>query len=420
MKINPTSLLLLIIVYATTFACSERNNQITKLTIKNKVDHISSLAREPMIVEHASGDLFLTGYKNEGDIPQLWKSTDRGMTWESVNVGNYEDGAQGNSDVDLFIDDDGNIYLLGMTFTKFPENEEDLASTVMKGEQITIGVSRDVGKTWEWQKISEGDYDDRPWIRSTANGNLHIIWNDGNGVHHSMSNDKGKSWVRQDDIYPKGGSSFLASGYDGQLAARIAPLSASGNKMDEGIDLLRLSTDNGSSWIDVNLPGERIWNQDFSGVPRWVEPIAFDEKGKLYSLWSEGNELKLGIAEDQGRGGNWKEYLIEQNEDTIYYPYMVLSGTQILCTWVSGFGENIRHHAAVVDLEEDNLEIYKLDEMELNIWSRFAFEKPSLSTGGEYFPIIPLSNGNFGMATTIQNHQENQFGFTWWELSFDQ
>jgi len=388
-----------------------------ELKIENRVNVLTSLAREPMIVEHPYGALFLAGYKNATDIPQLWKSNDFGETWETVDVGTYEEGAQGNSDVDLFIDGEGNIFFLSMTFTKVPEEDmENFDFSIMQGKQITIGVSRDIGQTWEWQNISKDDYDDRPWIRATTDGNLHIIWNNKKGLHHSISKDKGETWQRQEDIHPKGGSSFMASGPNGQLAVRVAPLSASAFKFDEGIDLIRLSLDNGQSWQDIIPPGKRNWSQNLSnGIPRWVEPIAWDSQNQLYTLWSEGKVLKLGVSANNGE--NWQEFIVEENLDTLYFPYMTTHKDKILCTWVSGFEENTRHNAAVIQLDGDNLEVMKLSPQKLDIWTRFDIGENELSTGGEYFPIIPLSNGNFGMATTIQNRKDERFGFTWWELS---
>lgn len=404
-------LLLILISFYSLLAASQTRRE---LIVKNKIDHLSALAREPMIAEHPNGTLFLSGYRNDSDSPQLWESKDQGKNWKEVKVGSAADGAQGNSDVDLFIDKDGNIYLLSMTYTSIPTDLTGFDFSSMKGEQITLGISRDEGKTWKWQNISSGDYDDRPWIRETTNGDLHIIWNDGQGIHHSTSIDRGETWTRQAKVYPKGGSSFLASGKHGQLAVRVAPLSASGIKMDAGVDLLRLSLDNGKSWQDVNLPGDRSWSQDFTGIPRWVEPLAFDQADRLYSLWSEGHQLKLGISTDHG--ANWKTHTIVQSQDTLYYPYLESNDNYILCTWVSGFNEKIRHHAAVIQLENDNLEVYPMEAQKLDIRSRFQIGTNQLSTGGEYFPIISLSNGNFGMATTIQNKTANRLGFTWWEL----
>ena len=404
----------ILLVFLFCFAFTAKGQDNLELIVKNKIDHLSELAREPMIAEHPSGTLFLTGYRNASDVPQLWKSSDQGKNWEKVNVGTREAGARGNSDVDLLIDKEGNIFLLSMTFTKLPDDLQSFDFSTLKGEQITLGISRDLGKTWKWQTISQNDNDDRPWIATTTNGDLHIIWNDGHGVHHSISRDKGYNWTRQAQIHPQGGSSFIASGHTGQLAVRVTPLSASGNKIDPGVDLVRLSLDNGKTWKKVNLPGKRSWALGFGGIPRWVEPLAFDQEDRLYTMWSEGKILKMGISIDNGE--NWEEHIVEQSKDTIYYPYLKPAGNSLLCSWISGFNANIRHCAAILKVENSELTVYKMDAQKLDIRSRFGIGENQLSTGGEYFPIIPLSNGNYGMATTIQNSKSNRLGFTWWEL----
>ncbi len=406
----------LVVILLFTFCLTAMAQSNTELIVKNKIDHITSLAREPMVCEHPNGTLFVSGYRNGSGSPQLWKSNSAGKTWQKVEVGTTDQGAIGNSDVDLFIDVKGNIYLLSMTFSKLPENLENFDYSSMKGERIAVGVSKDEGQSWHWKTISENDYDDRPWITATTDGTLHIIWNDGKGVHHVVSSNEGETWQNRPDISTKGGSSFLASGYHGQLAARVTPLSASGQKMDEGIDLIRLSVDHGKTWKDVAIPGNRTWTKDFSGVPRWVEPLVLDEKDRMYLLWSEGETLKLGISKDYGT--SWEEHNIAQSRDTLYFPYMEMSEQGILCTWVSGFNENIRHHAAILNIEEGNIQINTLEPQKLDIWSRIPIGDYQRSTGGEYFPVIPLKNGNFGMVTTIQNSKANREGFTWWELVF--
>ena len=396
-------------------ACSNQTNM--KLVIKTQVDHVSSLAREPMVCEHPTGTLFVTGYKNDSGSPQLWKSMDGGSSWETVNVGTEKEGAIGNSDADLFIDTKGNIYLLSMTYTIIPEDTENFDFTTTKGERVVVGVSKDLGESWSWQTISENEYDDRPWITATTDGTLHIIWNDGKGVHHSISKDEGATWKQTADISSVGGSSFLANGYNGQLAVRVSPASASGFQMDQGVDLIKLSLDNGESWSDVNIPGNLIWSEDFSGVPRWVEPIAWDKENRFFALWSEGQQLKLGISKDNG--DSWQEFEVAQNADTLYFPYLETSDQGLLCTWMSGFTKDVKHNAAFIEVGESRIKTYPLEPQTLDVWSRFTSEGYSRSTGGEYFPIIPLSNGNFGMVTSIQNSKASRDGFTWWELELN-
>lgn len=403
--------LLLIISFFTSTLFAQTH---TELIVKNRIDHLTTLAREPMVCEHPSGTLFVTGYRNASHSPQLWKSSDAGKTWRSVNVGTPAEGAIGNSDADLFIDAEGNLYLLSMSYTKLPEELEGFDFSSMKGERITVGVSKDEGKSWQWHTLSENEYDDRPWISASTDGTLHVIWNDGKGVHHTLSKDQGATWQKQALISEKGGSSFLAHGDHGQLAVRVSPVSASGFQMDAGVDLIRLSLDNGATWQDISIPGDRDWEQSFGTDPRWVEPLVWDKEDKLYALWCEGSKLKLAITPDNGT--TWQEHLLLQATDTLYFPYLELSEKGLLCTWISGFGAEIRHHAALISLEADSLQMYALEPLKLDLWSRFSNEGYQRATGGEYYPIIPLANGNFGMVTTIQNSKAGREGFTWWEL----
>ena len=64
------------------------------LTLAAPIDHLDAPAREPMIVEHPDGTLFVSGYGS--GAPVLWKSGDSGATWSRVKVGTNADGAAGN------------------------------------------------------------------------------------------------------------------------------------------------------------------------------------------------------------------------------------------------------------------------------------------------------------------------------------
>ena len=73
------------------------------------------IAREPMLVEHPGGVLFVAGYgmaarPTNVETPNLWKSTDGGKAWTRVDVGTAVQGALGNSDVDLAVAGDGTLY----------------------------------------------------------------------------------------------------------------------------------------------------------------------------------------------------------------------------------------------------------------------------------------------------------------------
>ena len=405
----------LIFLLAIGIGCTPQQALEGKLVVEEKVDHLGSLAREPMLAEHPNGDLYVTGYMNATESPQLWKSTDSGKTWTSVDVGTKDQGADGNSDVDLVIDEEGNIYFLTMRYTTFPEDTTGFDWSSIKGEHIAVGISRDEGSNWEWTYLSQNDYDDRTWIEIASDGSAHVIWNDGKGVHYASSNDRGKSWSERRTIYPKGGSSHIAAGPNGKLAVRVGPLSASGFVFYEGLDLILLSMDYGATWNEVQLPGERVWSSEFGqGTPRWVEPISWDEKGSLHYLWSEGRQLNLSVSDNNGK--DWKTFPVTSSEKLIYCPYLTVANDKISCTWLSGKGNEITHHAGIIIIQGEQVYLSELEPQTLtDIKLRRGGE--DLGHGGEYFPIKSLSSGGYGMVTSIQNEYDDRFGFTWWKLA---
>src|SRR5207247_1419266 len=117
----------------------------------------------------------------------------------------------------------------------------------------------DVGATWAWKMLSKNRYDDRPWIAVAPDGAAHAIWNDGNGARYAASHDRGASWTASSQLHERGGSSHLAAGPGGEIAVRITPLSASGNRSDTGVDLIAVSIDGGKTWNKHAAPGEREW-----------------------------------------------------------------------------------------------------------------------------------------------------------------
>lgn len=70
-----------------------------------------------MVIELSDGTLFVSGYDANREMnPNLWRSRDQGSSWELVNVGKKEDGAIGNSDVDLARGTDDTLYFVTMGF----------------------------------------------------------------------------------------------------------------------------------------------------------------------------------------------------------------------------------------------------------------------------------------------------------------
>jgi hypothetical protein len=302
------------------------------LTLAAPINHYDVVAREPMIVEYPDRTLFVSGYGaafmsgKKTDEATLWKSRDGGTTWTRVNVGPPAQGAAGNSDVDLAVAPDGTLYFATLVFDE----------KLMEGKQISMGVSKDAGATWKWTVISKTRFDDRPWVKVTPDGTAHVIWNDGRGVCHAVSQDGGLTWTEREKINPKGGSSHLAVGPNGEIAARVVPLSAAGSKYDEGVDLVAVSTDGGATWRNTAAPGYREWSPGgYFPVPRWVEPLAWDGRGALYSFWTNFKGIWLARSTDQG--ATWTTWRLRESPEVEYFPYLVARGRgELAATWFSG------------------------------------------------------------------------------------
>ncbi|HUR82026.1 MAG TPA: sialidase family protein [Thermoanaerobaculia bacterium] len=379
--------------------------RVTELVRVQRVEHIDLVAREPMLVEHPDGTLFVAGYGTPH--PTLWKSGDHGATWSRVDVG---PDAAGNSDVDLAVAPDGTLYFVSMLY----DREKD------EGVQIAVGASRDAGASWQWTTVSKTRFDDRPWIEVAPDGTAHLIWNDGSGVSHVTSRDRGATWSARTRIDDHGGSSHLAIGPKGELAARITPLSASGNKYDEGLDLIAISTDGGATWSKHAAPGERDWNPDFESdaTPRWVEPLAWDARGNLYSFWADKRGVSLARSSD--RGQTWTTWRVLDMPQMSFFPYLVARGEgDLAATWFtasSETGPDLQWHLARIDASgeaqpritvaepqpADSKRVDKKDNSEHN------------DPAGEYLPVAFLRDGTLAVVSPIQHSSANRMGFTYW------
>jgi len=371
---------------------------------------------EPMIVEHPDGSLFVSGFKKPSengqteDEPALIKSRDGGNTWIPVNVGTKSDGAVGSSDTDLAVSRDGTLYYVTMIYD---EKEGE-------GKQISIAVSKDAGATWKWTLLSKARFSDRPWVEVAPDGTAHVIWNDGSGVCHAVSKDGGITWKELERIHSKGGSSHLAIGPNGEVAVRVTPLSASGFKYDAGIDLVAVSTDGGKTWQKHTAPGTREWNLEGYPIWRWVEPLAWDTKGALYSFWT--NLKGLWLARSIDRGATWTTWHLRESPELEYFPYLVAQGSgQLAVTWFSGWAETLHAHVARIDIGEDDTHPRMAES---SPFSPDSWRKPKAwpdnpgirITAGEYLAVSFLRKGSLVVVSTIMNKREKRFGFTLWKV----
>jgi hypothetical protein len=342
-------------------------------------------------------------------VPTLWKSRDNGKTWMRVNVGNEASGAIGNSDVDLAIARDGTLYFVTMVFDP----------KVMEGKQISIGVSSDGGGTWHWTLLSKNRFDDRPWVAVGADGTAHVIWNDGSGVCYAVSHDRGVTWVHQPRIHGEGGSSHLAVGPNREVAVRVTPLSASGNKFNAGVDLIAVSSDGGATWQKFPAPGQRQWSASFGDTKakRWVEPVAWDARGALYSFWTEGKTLWLARSADRGK--TWTSWRVAHSDAISYYPYLIgRARGQLVATWFSGQGDTLQAHVAAFDIGEGDAPPHMIESAPFvpDSWDGWNEKPTTRDTAGEYLALTFLRSGDLAVVTPIQNLRTHRFGFSWWRF----
>lgn len=380
-----------------------------KLLLTRQVEHLDAPAREPMIVEHPSGALFVAGYR--ASRPTLWKSLNRGARWTRVNVGPEAQGAIGNSDVDLAVARDGTIYFVTMGFNR----------RISEGTSIAVGVSRDLGATWSWTMISKSRFDDRPWIEVAPDGTAHLIWNDGSGVNHAVSRDRGVSWPRSARIHNQGCSSHLATGPNGEVAVRITPLSASANKYDEGVDLIAVSSDGGATWQKHPAPGAREWtsmaNFEPGMISRWVEPLAWDVQGYLYSLWTDHTGVWLARSTD--RAATWEQWRLAETTDLAHYPYLIARGRgELAATWFTGAAETLHWRVVQIDIRDGRPRIRESLPLRSDSWEPpdRPGDPPIRDTAGEYLGLTFLRDGGLAVVSPIQDPMKWRFGFSWWRF----
>lgn len=391
---------------ATAAACASARggSATTPLVPLEQVTTVGTRTREPMLVQHPNGALFVAGYAvaSQG----VWTSTDLGKRWTPIRFDGNAAGLIGNSDTDLAVAPDGTLYFASMTYDR----------RVFEGTQIAIAVSHDAGISWSWSLLSRNRFDDRPWMKIAPDGTAHVIWNDGSGVHHRVSRDRGATWITMPRISERGGSSHLAIGAGGQIAVRVAPISASGNRNDPGVDSIKVSTDGGATWQSYAAPGRPIWSA--TSLDRWVEPLVWTTNGHLFAAWTEGTDSWLGRSTD--RGATWVSWTLSRGTSKAFYPYLAVSATNTLAvTWHAGAADSLRWHVATLDAPTGAIlgAVRVSAPLLLDSWA-WPADKPDVppvrSSAGEYLAALFLRDGGLGVVTPVQSKERD--GFTWWRF----
>ncbi|MGA7522844.1 MAG: sialidase family protein [Acidobacteriaceae bacterium] len=380
------------------------------------VQHVETAgdsAKEPSLAEGPDGTLYVSGFGKLADgqpqqVPRLWKSTDRGATWTCTNIVNA--GITGNSDVSLAVARDGAVYLVELEYDP----------KAGQGVHVIAGVSRDRGVSWRWTTLTRGYFPDRPWVAVAPDGTAHVIWSDGNGVHHVLSRDEGKTWSAPQVVYPAGESSDLAVGPHGEVAVRVTPSFAGGSKYDGRADFIMVSTDGGTTWEKRTPPGYRDWSPSGTegSIPRWVEPVAWDAEGQLYSLWTNFEGVWLAQSSDAGR--TWRQWRIARIDAVSYFPYLTAEGRgELAATWFSGAGEALQWHLARIHVGRGKAQpqVAEVSGLRTDSWT-VSDESPSpvRDTAGEYLSVAMLRDGDLAVVSPIQNPATRRLGFSFWRF----
>jgi hypothetical protein len=209
-------------------------------------------------------------------------------------------------------------------------------------------------------------------------------------------------------------------GAHGEIAVRVSPASASYNKFTPGVDLIAVSRDGGKTWQKHPAPGVRDWNADpEKGTPRWVEPVAWDADGALYSLW--GSQKGLWLARSPDQGETWTIWHVVNRGEVSYFPYLIARGHgELAATRSSGEGDSLLAHVATIHVGVGKAppQVIESQPFQTDIWSfpKNPGDPVHRDTAGEYIPVVFLRAGGIGVVTTIQNLPEQRWGFKWWRF----
>lgn len=154
-------------------------------------------------------------------------------------------------------------------------------------------------------------------------------------------------------------------------------------------------------------------------TPRWVEPLAFDVEGNLYSLWADHYGLQLAHSSD--RGVKWTTWQLLRTTSQAFFPYLTARGHgELAATWFTSSRPDFRDlkwHLARISIGANDaaphVTVSSARTMESARRRQGHGETIYNDTGGEYLATIFLRDGSIGVLTPIQNNAALRTGFTW-------
>lgn len=241
----------------------------------------------------------------------VWRSTDGGVSWDKPVEGVLSDpnGVWTNGDASIAMDDDGVLYLSGMT------DEGQLTSTV------PVQVSLDGGSTWtRWKELlpnAAGIECDRQWTAARGHGE---------SVTSIRCGSEGVMWRTTDGGITYSGPFTIATD-----VAQLGPIfySPDGNLYStywdfEAVRLAR-SSDGGLTWTNFKV-ADLIDTRSFTVG-------AADSAGNLYVVWDQSSSFtgldpayksRIFVASSQNDGQTWTPAKqVSDERTTAIFPWVV-------------------------------------------------------------------------------------------------
>lgn len=106
----------------------------------------------------------------------------------------------------------------------------------------------------------------------------------------------------------------------------------------------------------------------------------------------------------------------------MYFPYLVArGGGELAATWFSGPIATLQAHVARLDvsLGDTPPRVIEAPPFRPDSWARghlSAAGPPPRDPGGEYLPVMFVSDGGLAVVSPIQNEAARRFGFSWWRI----